>query len=510
MKQPRIAIVGMFLESNRYAAVVSKEKFHKTYGDNIIEDARSPSPKLLKEGQGFFEQMDAAGAWQPVPISMIIGGAGGPADDTFIREEIDKVRLALTSQLPLDGVYILNHGAMTTTEQGDPDGLLYETVKDAVDASIPIVTTIDLHANISQRMVDNANVIVAYRTDPHIDQFECGKEAADILLEILAGMQPVVRNIRVPIVPPNVSLLTDNGPYGDLIDYGQSKIDQEILNVSIVAGFAYGDTADNGLHIIVTSRNNAEAAQALCLQLAEMAWAMKERFLWDLVPIEQAVASAVASGIDHSTQPILLADLGDNIGAGGPGNTLWLIESLHQAGAQGVFIGSFFDPTLVALASDIGIGANFTAVFHGDTWERSDATFVAENAVVKYLHPGKFNITSGPLKGMLVNAGPMCLLDLGGIVVLVTSRRPIVWPDPALIESMGIGISSIRTLVLKCRSNYRAVFNAYFDTDRMIEVDTPGRTSPVLSRHDWTRIPRPSYPIDLEFDWQPSTGKLTL
>jgi microcystin degradation protein MlrC len=104
----------------------------------------------------------------------------------------------------------------------------------------------------------------------------------------------------------------------------------------------------------------------------------------------------------------------------------------------------------------------------------------------------------------------MCLLDLGGIVVLVTSRRPIVWPDPAQIESMGIGISSIRTLVLKCRSNYRAVFNAYFDTDKMIEVDTPGRTSPVLSRHDWTRIPRPSYPIDLEFDWQPSTGKLTL
>ena len=503
MTQQRIAIVGMFLESNRYAAVVSKENFHKTYGGNIVEDARSLSPKLLKEGQGFFAQMDAAGAWQAVPISMIIGGAGGPADDTFICEEIEKVRAALTSQLPLDGIYILNHGAMTTTEQSDPDGLLYETVRDVVGASIPIVTTIDLHANISQRMVDNANVIVSYRTDPHVDQFECGKEAADILLEMLAGIQPVVRNIRIPIVPPNVSLLTDNGPYGDLIDYGQSKINQEILNVSVVAGFAYSDTADNGLHVIVTSRNNPAAAQTLCLELAEMAWAMKERFLWDLVPIHKAVASAVTSGTDHSTPPILLADLGDNIGAGGPGNTLWLMESLYQAGAQDVFIGSFFDPTLVERATDIGMGKTFTAVFHGDTWARADATFVAEKAVVKYLHPGKFNITAGPLKGMLVNAGPMCLLDLGGIVVLATSRRPIVWPDPALIESMGIEIASIRTLVLKCRSNYRAVFNTYFDTDRMIEVDTPGRTSPVLSRHDWTRIPRPCYPIDLASDWQP-------
>lgn len=371
MTQPRIAIVGMFLESNRYAAVVSKEKFHKTYGDNIIDDARSPSPKLLKEGQGFFEQMDAVGAWQTAPISMIIGGAGGPADDAFICEEIEKVKAALTSQLPLDGVYILNHGAMTTTKQGDPDGLLYETVRDVVGASVPIVTTIDLHANISQRMVDNASVIVAYRTDPHVDQFECGKEAVNILLEMLSGMRPVVRNIRVPIVPPNVSLLTDDGPYGDLIDYGQSKISQEILNVSIVAGFAYSDTADNGLHIIVTSRNSPEAAEALCLELAEMAWAMRERFLWNLTPIDKAVANAVTSGIDHSTPPILLADLGDNIGAGGPGNTLWLIESLYQAGAQGVFIGSFFDPALVAVATDIGIGETFSAVFDGDTWGKS-------------------------------------------------------------------------------------------------------------------------------------------
>jgi microcystin degradation protein MlrC len=138
-----------------------------------------------------------------------------------------------------------------------------------------------------------------------------------------------------------VSLLTDNGPYGDLIDYGQSKIKQEILNVSVVAGLANSDTADNGLHVIVTSRNNPAAAQTLCLELAEMAWAMKERFLWDLAPIHKAVASAVTSGTDLSTPPILLVDLGDNIGAGGPGNTLWLMESLYQACAQDVFIGSF-------------------------------------------------------------------------------------------------------------------------------------------------------------------------
>jgi microcystin degradation protein MlrC len=180
-----------------------------------------------------------------------------------------------------------------------------------------------------------------------------------------------------------------------------------------------------------------------------------------------------------------------------------MIESLHKAGACGVFIGSFFDPKLVEAATELGSGATFQAVFSGDSWERTNTQFVVEGAVVRYLHPGKFHITSGPLTGMLVNAGPMCLLEMGEILVLVTSRRPIVWPDPSLIESMGIEIASIRTLVLKCRSNYRAVFDAYFDKEMMIEVDTPGRTSPVLSRHEWTRIPRPSYPLDLDFSWSP-------
>ena len=166
-------------------------------------------------------------------------------------------------------------------------------------------------------------------------------------------------------------------------------------------------------------------------------------------------------------------------------------------------IGSFFDPELVIAATSAGVGSSIQAKFNGDGWEGTESTYVVDNVLVQYLHPGEFYISTGPLSGMRVNAGPMCLLRFEGIQILVTSRRPIVWPDPELLETMGINVASIRTLVLKCRSNYRAVYNKYFDPEMMIEVDTPGRTSPVLSRHDWKRIPRPSYPLDLDFDWQP-------
>lgn len=168
---------------------------------------------------------------------------------------------------------------MTTPEEEDPDGLLYETVRRAVGADTPVVTTVDLHANISQRMVDSADVIVSYRTDPHVDQYERGQEAAAILNKMFNGLRPVMRNIRVPIVPPNVSLLTSNGPYGDLIDYAQSQIDTEIMNVSIVAGFGYSDTSVNGLHILVTAGNDALAAAKLCKEIAELAWSIRQRSL---------------------------------------------------------------------------------------------------------------------------------------------------------------------------------------------------------------------------------------
>ena len=505
MNKKRIALIGSFLESNRYSKTVSQDQFRVTRGQDIVDDARSESPKLLKEGQGFFKAMDEFGEWLPEPVVMIIGGAGGPADHHFIAEETANVHKALLELGPLDGVYILNHGAMITTEDEDPDGNLYESVRKAVGQGTPVVTTIDLHANISQKMVDNADVIVSYITDPHIDQYERGVEAAQIINQMIDGMRPVVSNLRIPIVPPNVSLLTDDGPYGDLIDYGQSKLDHEIINVSVVAGFAYSDTSTNGLHIIVTAKNSKAAANALCQELAEMAWSIRERFLWNLVPIEDAVKQAIEAGNDQSSLPLLLADLGDNVGAGGPGNTLWLLEALIEANAKDVVIGSFYDPALVEAATKLGAGKHFKAIFQGDAWERTNPQLVFDNVHIREIHSGKFYISSGPLAGMLVNAGTVCLLQVKGVSILVTSRRPIVWPDPGFLEELGVEMSSIRTLVLKCRSNYRAVFNQYFEPNRMVEVDTPGRTSPVLTRHDWQNIPRPSYPLDLEFDWVQQT-----
>ena len=136
MKIRKVAIVGQFLESNRYSAVVPGNRFRVLNGDAIVADARSQSPKLLKEGQGFFAQMDIEGSWEPIPITLIFGGAGGPAEHSFIVDEIQKIGRQLKAQTSLGGVYTLNHGAMITPEDEDSDGLLYETVRRAVGTSV--------------------------------------------------------------------------------------------------------------------------------------------------------------------------------------------------------------------------------------------------------------------------------------------------------------------------------------------------------------------------------------
>ena len=141
-------------------------------------------------------------------------------------------------------------------------------------------------------MTDNLSVFVGYLENPHTDIYERGVEAAKHMRECLAGARTAVTMVKVPIVPPQISLLTAKGPYADLIKYGQTKVGGDILNVSVMAGFAYSDSPKNGLTAVVTARNgNRQAAADLSLDIAKRAWGMKERFKRQMTALADAVAA---------------------------------------------------------------------------------------------------------------------------------------------------------------------------------------------------------------------------
>src|SRR5713101_2120668 len=224
---PRIAILGFSIECNKFAPPATRAHFAtRTYleGDAIIAEARSPTPTMLPETPGFVAAMDAAGPWQPVGIALAMSEPNGPVEHAFFKELLDTMSCRLEEALPLDGIYFCAHGAAITTEEDDPEGVMFEAVRDIVGPEVPIVATFDLHANVSDRMVDLIDAFIGYRTNPHLDMRERGIEAAAALRELLAGARTERVRLRLPIVPPSVTMLTAAGPYAEMIQLGQRKM----------------------------------------------------------------------------------------------------------------------------------------------------------------------------------------------------------------------------------------------------------------------------------------------
>jgi microcystin degradation protein MlrC len=351
-------------------------------------------------------------------------------------------------------------------------------------------------------MIDNLSVFVGYLENPHTDIYERGVEAAKHMRECLAGTRTAIEMVKLPLVPPQIALLTAKGPYADLINYGQRKMAGDVMNVSVMAGFAYSDSPKNGLTAVVTARNaNRRAAAKLALKIAKRGWDTRERFKRAMMSLADAVQLAASVGRDRRRKPIILADVGDNPGGGGRGNTTYLLRALKSAGVQNVMFGVFNDAVVAGKAHALGEGATFTASFNSQEHQEFSLPFDCEATVVK-LSDGRFVGRRGVLKNVSADMGPSALLDLGGIRLVVISHR-CQCMDPRQFEMFGLDIAEARVVVVKSRGHFRGGFDEFFKPDQIFEVDCPGLTSPLLANFTWTKLPRPVYPLDEETTWTP-------
>jgi microcystin degradation protein MlrC len=262
-----------------------------------------------------------------------------------------------------------------------------------------------------------------------------------------------------------------------------------------MAGFAYADTPFNGFAVIVTGPD-APACEALAAELAQAAWDRRARFVAKLTSLREAVERALTSEV-----PLCFADVADNPGGGGRGNTMFILEAFHKAGVQGAIFGIIHDPALAAEAQALGRGAGFTARFNRDGARGSTKPFAAE-ATVQALSDGKVVGRRGIFAQTAIDLGPTAALRIGGILVVVVSRRAQC-ADPVFLEHLGLDIGAARVLVVKSRGHFRGGFDEFFSAPRIVEVDVPGLTSPVLDRFAWTKLPRPVLPLDANTTWTP-------
>ena len=509
MKQnPKIAIAGFALEANSFSPVSTREDFEKSCwheGEIITELARQTS-NLPAEVTGFYARMDEHGPWVAAPTIVIGAPPGGPVVEAVWNEFMQKLERSLRAAMPLDAVYVANHGASSAEHLDDTEGDMMTLIRSVVGPDVSVVATHDLHCNVSERTVDALDALISYRTNPHVDQRERAAEAADLLVEMLNGMKTQKAFIRMPITPPSVTLLTARGPYADLVNMGtammQTPQEGPIANVSVSAGFVFSDLPKCGITIAVTSRGDLAAAQRCAIQIARAAWADRSRYVPDMLEIPEAVEKA-----KQTKTSALFADVADNPGGGGRGNTSWMLAAFNDARIPGVLLGVFIDPELAQQAHSAGEGAEFDAVFNA-TESQFSKRYQARARVLK-LTDGEGLGRRGILRGKKFSLGPSALIELvetGTRVVVGSLRRQLC--DPAMLEMHGIDIAKIRILIVKSRGHYRAGFDEYFPESQIFDVDSPGLTTPNLKNVAFKRLPRPVFPIDQDATWtEPAWAK---
>ena len=500
-KNPKIAITGFALEANNFSPLSIRDDFEKScwYEGEVITTLARQTSHLPVEVTGFYARMDEISPWTAAPTIVIGAPPGGPVVEAVWREYMQKLEAGLRAAMPVDAVYVANHGASSAEHLDDTEGDMMVLIRDIVGPEVPVIATHDLHCNVSERTFDALDALISYRTNPHVDQRERAAEAADLMVEMLNGLTTTKAFIRLPITPPSVTLLTARGPYADLIDMGTAMMhsphEGPIANVSVSAGFVFSDLPKCGMTIAVTSRGDLNAARRCALKIARAAWADRGRYVPDMLEIAQALEKA-----KQTRTPLLFADVADNPGGGGRGNTAWLLSAFNEAKIPGVLLGVFIDPELAQQAHGAGEGGEFEAIFN-ETESQFSKRYLAKARVLK-LTDGECIGRRGIYKGKIFSLGPSALIELidtGTRVVVGTLRRQLC--DPAMLEMHGIDISKVKILIVKSRGHYRAGFDQFFSEAQIFDVDSPGLTTPNLKNVDFKRLPRPVFPIDHDATW---------
>ena len=322
----KIALLGIYHESNTFVQtstiIADFEKGHYLKGEAV----RSEYKDAHHEIGGMMEVMDREGM-ELIPVFYAEATPGGTITSEAYEVLLEEMLRELGKVLPVDAILVVPHGAGVSEVYRDMDGHWLSEVRAVVGETVPIIGTLDLHANVSPLMVSSTNALVAYKQNPHIDQRQRGKDAANLLVQLLRGrIKPVQKLMQVPVAISIEQQLTKNEPCRSMYDYADQLSRQaDILSVSILPGFPYADVQEMGTSIIVVADNNKEKATSTAIALASYITGNRESFVGN----KNSIPSSLAL-IRESKKPVLLLDMGDNIGGGGPGNNSCILEALEE------------------------------------------------------------------------------------------------------------------------------------------------------------------------------------
>ena len=487
----RVLVACIAQETNTFSniptTVAEFEKQGVFRGQAVVDAMRDTGTVV----GGFLDAAQEHG-WEIVPVLRAYALPGGIVSGEALRAYLSEIMHAIDTAGALDGILLQLHGATVAEGFDDAEGFVLKTIRARTGTSIPLVCSLDLHANVSPAMLANADVIVGYETYPHIDFYERGYECGQILARIFSGeLKPTMALARPPLLPALQKMVTSTpaNVMARLIAIAyELERDPRVVDVSIFGGFPYADIADAGFSVIVSTNGEPELAQQLADSVATQSWDWREDWLVQLTP--PAVAIREAMSADGGT--FILADVADSQGGGTAGDGTEILRALIAAKAKNAAVAQIADAEAVERAIAAGIGSTVTMHVGGKFDDRHGAP-VEVTGYVRLISDGRFTRYGSWQAGTVQVMGKTVVLDCNGIEVMLTQFRT----HPTNLEhfrSQGIEPTKRRILVLKGAAHYRAEFEPI--ARKVIEVDAPGITHPDLRRFDFKNVRRPIYPLD--------------
>ncbi len=374
------------------------------------------------------------------------------AFDTISDEIIEGV----TAALPLDGVFIDLHGAMVAEHEDDGEGALLARLRAAVGPDVMIAAALDLHGNITQKMVDNADMLVGFRTYPHVDMAETGRRAAVQLDRLMARGKPFAKAFRrLPFLVPIAWQSTREFPAKGLYELVAEVEGGEVSSTSFFFGFPAADFEGCGPTVICYGETQA-VTDAAAYRIEQAVLAAEKDFVGKTYDPDAGVIEAMRIA-EGATRPVVIADTQDNPGAGGDSNTTGMLRALVRQDAKGAALGNMVDPNAAKAAHAAGQGAEITIALGGFSNIKGDSPFEA-TFTVETLSDGKL-VASGPFYGGApLDLGPSACLRIGDVRVVVTSNKAQM-ADQEMYRFVGIEPTEQKILVNKSSVHFRADFD---------------------------------------------------
>jgi microcystin degradation protein MlrC len=489
---PRVLTARFMHETNTFSRVTTDIAMFRRRDFHLENEIPAAFRGTRSAFGATFEAADKFG-WALVhPVSANPNPSGTVTDDAF--EQITRMILdAVDAKGPIDGALLHLHGAMVSDSHEDAEGEFLTRLRRRLGPDVPVVVTLDLHANVTQRMADNASALIAYRTYPHIDQYERAWQGAELLERAMRGeIRPRTVIARRPMLYGLDHGRTQRGPMAELIARG-GALEQsgEALVVSICAGFSRANIHDVGPSVTVTVDGSSPQGQTIAEEFMDYAWQTRDFTTVKLLSVGEAVALARQG--TPGDKPLVVADYTDNPGGGGYGDATAFLKGLGEAGVESVAFHAICDPEAVQEGMRAGIGAKTTLAIGGKTDPAMGGPPLALHGEVVCLTNGRF-IAYGPMGGGVErDYGPSMVFRVGGIdIIVITNNGQAV--DLGQFTSLGIDPTRYRTVAVKSMQHFRAAFEPI--AREVVLVDTGALCSEIYTPELFTKVRRPVWPLD--------------